>query len=232
MHHSTSGLGNTPSPQVPPFPQPRAAQLGPAELHGLHLRLCKFPCKACDAHAGLKQEECLLSPTHPSNTRQHLEQTFGGRYCNLRINVTLIWPTLPFATLYGTLVLNVNKRKFLFPHDETSLRITCNFYQQVERQTDLGSTERQSPPPSTGDLLFLLSSQHLRAQQAKQTSVDVISKKLHLWFTFHCVAKGDQTFSLQLRSHGRPPGRRRQPGNSRAVMHVHGQGEGPRGSRR
>lgn len=74
---------------------------------------------------------------------------------------------------------------------QTVLRIICNFYQQVERQ-DLGEYGKARPQPSTfllqRYLLCLLHSQHPRAQQIKH-SVNVTSKKLHLWLTFHCVPK-------------------------------------------
>lgn len=70
---------------------------------------------------------------------------------------------------------------------QTSLRIICNFYQQVERQ-DLGESGKARPPPSPGYLLCLLHSQHQEPSKPNTGSVSGVSK-LHLWFTFHCVAK-------------------------------------------
>lgn len=137
---------------------------------------------------------------------------FNGGYCNFRINITLIWPILPFATSYGTKSPECEQKEVpFFPHDETSLGITHNSYQQLERKTWVSMDGASNPAASHGG--SSPSYPHiptLKVQQINpiflfglgrtQDSVDIISKKLLLWFPFQCVE-----ILPSPSSHGRPP---------------------------
>lgn len=104
----------------------------PGAASPIHKRENFYLCKsgllieAYSIHTDLGQGgKASFLPTHSSNKRQHLQQTLRWGYCNCIVPVTLICLTPPFATSYGTRqVPNANKRKFLFPHDETSLGVT------------------------------------------------------------------------------------------------------------
>lgn len=88
---------------------------------------------------------------------------------------------------------------------QTALRIICNFYQQVERQ-DLGEYGKARPSSSTGAPPVLATHSIQEPSEPNTDSVNVISKKLHLWFTFHCVAKID--LSALPEKSGKRPGSR------------------------
>lgn len=80
---------------------------------------------------------------------------------------------------------------------QTALRIICNFYQQVERQDlgDYGKGEASAFLRGTSCACHTHSIQE--PSEPNTDSVNVISKKLHLWFAFHCVAKTDLSTSTE-----------------------------------
>lgn len=90
----------------------------------------------------------LFLPTHSAHTLRHLNRCFCEDTVLSVINLTLIWLMLPFVAAYGTTSPDVNKRKLLFPHDETSLGITRISYQQLQRKkkTKTLNSETQAPP--------------------------------------------------------------------------------------
>lgn len=96
--------------------------------------LCKFLVLTEAYSIHTDYEEMLFLPTHSAHTLRHLNRCFCEDTVLSVINLTLIWLMLPFVAAYGTTSPDVNKRKLLFPHDETSLGITRISYQQLQRK--------------------------------------------------------------------------------------------------
>lgn len=143
------GLGSRGITVLQAFPQQQAAQSeAPTELHRQPRPLVQTAAVSvwCTYWFKARGKPPFSQPTGQIHFKTQTTCLTGDTAICNQCNTDLA--NIAFCYILWHFSPEGNKRRFLFPHDETSLRITCTFYQQVEREKGLGKRGRAPKSPA------------------------------------------------------------------------------------